>query len=68
MSQGESMVGTLRTEVMKVFMICSCIQILSAEGYFQSPCVSFVTHVSTVYLVMSFGIPFKNYGSRICYQ
>jgi len=68
MSQGESTVATLRREVMKVFMLCSCIRILSAEGYFQPPCVSFVTQVSTVYLVMSFGIPLKNYGSRIYYQ
>jgi len=71
MFQGESMVAKLRTEVMKVFMLCSYIRILPAEGHFQSLCVSFVTQVSMVYPVMYFGIPLKNYteyGSLICSQ
>jgi len=65
------MPATLRTEVMKAFMLCSCIRILSAEGQFQSPCVSFVIHILMAYLVVSFGIPLKNYpeyGSLICSQ
>ena len=71
MFQGESMPATLRTEVMNVFMLSSCIRNLSAEGQFQSPCLSFVNHVSMVYLVPPFGIPLKNYpkyGSLICAQ
>jgi len=56
---------------MKVFMLCSCNRILFTEGQLQSPCVSFVTHVSMVYLAMFFGIPLKNYteyGSLIYSQ
>jgi hypothetical protein len=61
MSQGQSVAATLRTEVLKVFIVCSCIRILSARGHFQSPWVSSATHVSMAYLAKSFGVPLNNY-------